>query len=190
MKAILNPRNMIFIIFLCLCAVAAFAVYRMRVESYQKIRDAAVAETGGYRMVHVPELSGRIIPGDKAPAQVFEIVRPAGTAMTIGRLITSCSCILLESGKTTFAGNERAMLTLRNVEETPGETYSMYVQILDPVKATLRRDVFARSDDFLSRRQSTGEKRATAGEGVRQRTALTSMLEQLTSAQEAPPATE
>lgn len=188
MKSLLQRRTMILFVFLALCAIAAYAIYQYRVSSMQKFRADSVLESGGYAIVPLPEASGRIIPGDKAPTQVFELIRPAGTAVSIGRMITSCPCIELESPKTTFAAGERVILTLRNVKETSGQMYSLYVQLTAPVRTTLRHDTYVQSDHFLAHEQpeasgaeKQGDGSAGDGEGsVRQRASLTSLFDQLT----------
>lgn len=89
---------------------------------------------------------------DLAPVQSFEIVRPRGEKITIGRLYTSCTCVQLEAPKRTFERGERAVLNLRNVLATPpaGQMYAIYVQITSPIKTTLRFDTFVQSSQFTS----------------------------------------
>lgn len=89
--------------------------------------------------------------GDLAPRQLFEIARPEGKSVTIGRMFTSCSCIRLEADARSFDAGEEAVLRLRNIEATPpsGQTYSFFVQITAPVKTTLRYDTFIQSSQFI-----------------------------------------
>lgn len=183
MKSILQRRNVLLILFVLICALAALAIYLYRVSSVRKIQAESVVESDGYAIVLLPDESGRIFPGDKAPAQAFELVRPSGSPVTIGRMITSCPCIVLEAPKMTFAAGERAVLTLRNVKETQGQMYSLYVQVTEPKRATLRRDVFVQSDHFLLHK-SAGDKQESdsgkgEGRGIRQRSSLTTLLDQL-----------
>lgn len=88
---------------------------------------------------------------DLAPIQSFEIVRPNGERVTIGRLFTSCTCVQLESSKRTFERGERAVLNLHNVLATPpgGQNYALYVQITNPIRTTLRIDTFVQSSQFI-----------------------------------------
>ena len=113
---------------------------------------SAVSAAGGYFLRPVSGVSQAFISGDEAPAQLFEIVRPNNQPISIGRLHTSCSCVQLEAAKSTFEAGEPAILTLRNVRPTPpnGQGYALYVQIVAPVRATLRQDTFVQSDQFRS----------------------------------------
>lgn len=101
----------------------------------------------GFQMIPVYEMP---IAGDEAPARVYEIIRPRGERIIIGRLNTSCSCVRLEAGKSVFERGERAFVTLRNVRPTPsnGQTYAFYVQLTSPIRTTLRTDLFLQSDRF------------------------------------------
>ncbi|MDR2392123.1 MAG: hypothetical protein LBE84_10660 [Planctomycetota bacterium] len=56
-----------------------------------------VHEENGFRIAPVPELSGRDISGDEAPAQAYEIIRPDNQPIDIGRLSTSCACVQLST---------------------------------------------------------------------------------------------
>lgn len=113
---------------------------------------SAVSAAAGYYLRPVSGVSQTFIAGDEAPAQLFEIVRPNNERISIGRLHTSCSCVQLEASKSTFEAGEPALLTLRNVRPTPpnGQGYALYVQIVSPVRATLRQDTFVQSDRFRS----------------------------------------
>lgn len=112
----------------------------------------AVMEDRGYRLVPVSE---RYVPGDESPARVYEIIRPRGERITIGRLNTSCSCVRLEADKAVFERGERAFVILRNVRATPpnGQNYAFYVQVTSPIRTTLRADLFLQSDRFRQARQ-------------------------------------
>lgn len=87
-------------------------------------------------------------PGDHGPTQLFEIVRPSYGSLTIGRIYTSCTCIQVTADKRTFASGESAVLTVRNVLPTSGNTYPFYVQVNSPIKTTLRYDTYVISDRF------------------------------------------
>lgn len=107
----------------------------------------AVVEAYGYRLNIIHDVDIPPMATDLSPAQAFEVLKPAGKPVTIGRLFTSCSCIQLESPKRTFSADERAILTLRNVKPTPapGQVYAVFVQITSPVRTTLRFDTFVQS---------------------------------------------
>lgn len=113
----------------------------------------AVFEDQGFRLVPVSEV---YIPGDESSGKVYEIVRQGNERITIGRLNTSCGCIQVEAGKSTFEPGERAFVTLRNIRPTPanGQHYAFYVQITSPIQTTLRADLFLRSDRFRQSRPS------------------------------------
>lgn len=89
--------------------------------------------------------------GDLAPIQLFEITKPANQSVTIGRMFTSCTCVVLESDQRTFGPGERAVLRMRNVQATPpgGQSYALYVQISSPVNTTLRYDTYVQSAQFV-----------------------------------------
>lgn len=86
--------------------------------------------------------------GDYGPAQRFQIVRPSSGGFSIGRLYTSCTCIQVSTDKRSFGHGETAMLTVRNVLPTSGNTYPFYVQITGPIRATLRYDTYVVSDRY------------------------------------------
>lgn len=118
---------------------------------------SAVTESRGYFLAPAFEKAGQVIQGDEAATQAFEVIRPSDSRVTIGRLFTSCSCVQLESTKTSFERGERALLTLRNVKPTPpnGQNYAIYVQLTSPVRTTLRYDTFVQSDRFVVQQTPT-----------------------------------
>lgn len=89
-----------------------------------------------------------VTPGDYGPTQLFEIVRPSYGSFSIGRIYTSCTCIQVTADKKTFAAGETAVLTVRNILPTSGNTYPFYVQVTSPVRATLRYDTYVISDRY------------------------------------------
>ncbi len=111
-------------------------------------------ESAGMRLVPIPELGGKTLPGLLSPTQAFEIVRPGMHEITLGRLGTSCSCIELVSPKRTFAKGERAIIELRNVRPTPpgGYTYSIFAKVTSPGATVLKLDTFVRSDERFENR--------------------------------------
>lgn len=113
----------------------------------------AVSSSRGFYIAPVTDVRHVGIAGDETHPQVFEIIRPRGEAIAIGRLHTSCSCVQLETYKSRYGSGERAFITLRNVRPTPpdGQMYAFYVQIVSPQRATLRYDTFVRSDRFQPR---------------------------------------
>lgn len=113
-------------------------------------RNVGVYSYMGYQLVPAPQAGTRFIVGDEAPAQMFELVRPADDPVTLGRIFTSCSCIQVEAPKRFYEPGERIFLTLRNIRPTPpaGQMYAFYVHVTSPVSATLRQDLFLQSDRF------------------------------------------
>lgn len=142
-------RSMRALVIVSLVACAGYAMAGQPVVSSMGNVDA-VMEASGFRIVPVHDMIQIASSNDQAQPQVFEIIRPGAERIAIGRLNTSCSCVQLEAGKPVFERGERAFLTLRNVRETPpnGQHYAFYVQILSPIRTTLRADTFVQSDRF------------------------------------------
>ncbi|MCD8349322.1 MAG: VOC family protein [Planctomycetaceae bacterium] len=107
----------------------------------------AVPEAHGFQVIPADDVTVAPLPVDHSPGKAFEIIRPDGRPVTIGRLFTSCTCIQLQAHKRTFAAGERAILQLRNIRPTPeaGAVYAIFVQITSPVRTTLRFDTFVQS---------------------------------------------
>lgn len=110
----------------------------------------AVSEKGGFYLAPASGFTAAYVYGDEAPPQVFEIIRPRNARFSIGRLHTSCSCVQVETAKTTYEQGERAFLVLRNIRATPpnGQNYAIYAQIVSPIRTTLRIDTFMQSDRY------------------------------------------
>lgn len=87
--------------------------------------------------------------GDFAAAQLFELVRPSGEAVKLGRLYTSCPCVQVTAEKKEFSEGEPVTLKLRNVRYTKGGTYALFVQVLEPVQTTLRYDAYVISEKSI-----------------------------------------
>lgn len=134
----------------CFCAgiVASRGFSGQVVSTMRNVN--AVMEARGYRLQPAPDYPVPSYPGDHAPAQAFELMRPRGEAVKIGRLYTSCTCVRLETEKNSFARNERAIFILRNVLPTPvdGQMYAMYIQVTSPLRTTLRYDTFFQSSVY------------------------------------------
>ncbi|MDR0363182.1 MAG: hypothetical protein LBJ46_10950 [Planctomycetota bacterium] len=120
-----------------------FAAAGERVVSQSGLVDG-VFDHEGFSIAPARDPQPRQYSHDPGPTQAFEIVRPGQGPIRIGRLHTSCSCLELSAAKRDFAQGERALLELRNVKPTVGggATYSFFVQITEPVRETLRYDVF------------------------------------------------
>ncbi|MCD8352511.1 MAG: DUF1573 domain-containing protein [Planctomycetaceae bacterium] len=78
-----------------------------------------------------------------APPQVLELRRPDGQPLRIGRLITSCTCIVASMEKREFAPGEQALVTVRVVKEPPmkGAKYAVIAQVLSPLEVMVQYDV-------------------------------------------------
>ncbi len=78
-----------------------------------------------------------------APPQVLELRRPDGQPLRVGRLITSCTCIVASVEKRDFAAGEAALVTVRVVKEPPvkGAKYAVIAQVLSPVEVMVQYDV-------------------------------------------------
>lgn len=96
--------------------------------------DNGVEELDGWKIIPAPDIPIQQYTGDWAPAQVFELQRPANSAARIGRMLTSCSCLRASADKKDFGAGERVLITVRNVKPTPkgGATYMIFVQAADP----------------------------------------------------------
>lgn len=142
-------RIAFFVLILSMPATGVFAAQQPLVSTMRNVK--AVSESRGYFINPASDSAGQIIPGDEAPTQAFEVIRPSNSRVTIGRLFTSCSCIQLEAAKRTYEPGERIVLTLRNIRPTPstGQTYALYVQLTSPVRTTLRYDTFVQSSRFI-----------------------------------------
>lgn len=131
--------------FLVACTVlTATAQAGQLVSSMRNV--SAYRDYAGY---YISPITTTVIPGDYAPAQVFELVRPSLGKISLGRLFTSCTCIQLSADKKTFGYGEQVLFTLRNVRPTNGKTYPFYVQVTSPIRATLRYDAYVISDQFV-----------------------------------------
>ncbi len=144
-----RPRSLHCFVVFALVLAAAGVGHAAALRSSTANHRNAVTSSGGFFLNPIgaePEQ-----PGDLAPPQLFEIIRPNGEAFTISRLSTSCSCTSLEADQTSFAEGEPAYVRLRNVRATPpaGTMYAVYVQLSSPIRTILRFDTFMRSSQFI-----------------------------------------
>ncbi len=148
MRGVLNLR---FVLFLAMALSAANCVMAGQVVSSPRNVNAVTQARGFYLTPAQNAPAGYSPTGvDLAPVQSFEIVRPRGERVKIGRLYTSCTCVQLETSKRDFAQGERALFHLHNVIATPpgGQNYAIYVQITSPIRTTLRYDTYVQSSQF------------------------------------------
>lgn len=107
-----------------------------------------VSTAGGISIVPANDVQPRGYTEDLAPTQVFEIIRPDMGPITVGRLTSSCTCVMAYLPKRSYAAGERALMEIRNVKSTPpnGATYAVFVQIASPIREVLQLDVFVKSN--------------------------------------------
>lgn len=117
------------------------------VVSTPGIADGAF-EVDGFAVVQVNDLRPAPWSGDLSPPLLFEIVRPDAGAVSVGRILSSCTCLAIRTPRRDFARGERAFIELRNIKPTPAEgaTYAFFVQLTAPREVTLRFDVFVKSE--------------------------------------------
>ena len=120
-----------------------FSVWAAEGFSVRKIVAPHSAE--GFR---IEACGTREIPGDKSAAQIFELVNETGEAVKLGRLTTSCGCIVLTSAKNEYAAGEKIELTLRNIRPSSGHTYLFFVHVQSPARVMLQHEVYVISDEF------------------------------------------
>lgn len=142
-------RRLATVVFLCALAPAVALAGSEIVSTMRNVN--AVGEMQGFRLNPAYDAAAPMTAEDLAPVQAFEILRPGGKPVTLGRLYTSCTCVQLEAPKRNFGPDERAILQLRNVKHTPlnGQVYAIYVQITSPVRTTLRFDTFVQSNNTM-----------------------------------------
>ena len=108
---------------------------------------SAITAIDGIRVVPAKDMPGKIYTEDHAPSQVLEIIRNGQAPITVGRLMTSCSCLRATMEKKDFGQGERAFIEVRNVKPTQpnGATYLVFVQLHQPYKSTLQHELFVKS---------------------------------------------
>lgn len=131
---------------LFLAAGALFAGDGPALVSSMGLTNATMA-VGGISIVPATDVAPPSYTEDLAPPQVLEIIRPDMAPLSVGRLLSSCTCVQASMTQKDFAAGERAFLTIRNVKKTPasGATYAIFVQLAAPVRETLQYDIFVKS---------------------------------------------
>lgn len=128
----------------------AFTAVPARSEELVSVMEmdfSGVTAVDGIRIVPVTDIPAKIYTEDYAPSQVFEIIRNNQAPITVGRLMTSCTCIRAVMEKKTFAQGERAIIELRNVKPSQpgGATYMIFARLNQPFSATIQHNVFVQS---------------------------------------------
>lgn len=118
------------------------------IESELDMDFEAIAAIDGIRVVAAKDAPEKSYTEDYGSVQVLEIIRPDNAAVTVGRLMTSCSCLRATMEKRTFAPGERAFIEVRNVRPTQpeGATYLIFARLAEPYQATLQYELYAKSD--------------------------------------------
>ncbi len=95
------------------------------------------------RLVPATDIPPGFHPGDAAPSQWFEVVRPGNAAIRIGRISATCTCVGVRIPKRTYDAGERVLLEARTVTKPPRNdlTYGIYVNIVEPVQTVVDADV-------------------------------------------------
>ena len=83
------------------------------------------------RLVAATDIPGRQRPGDFAPSQWLEIVRPDNGPVRIGRLYASCVCLTLEAPERNVPAGRRALVEARivSVPPTTEGAYMVFVTV-------------------------------------------------------------
>lgn len=81
--------------------------------------------------------------GDHGPAQIFEVIRPEGTPLKLGRVIMDCSCVQasIMGDKTEYGPDERAFVMVRQGKPATGPSFHLSVQVLKPSQQILMQQV-------------------------------------------------
>jgi len=79
------------------------------------------------RLVAAADIPGQQRPGDHAPSQWFEIVRPGNGPVQIGRLYASCACLSIEAPERNVPAGRRALVEVRVVSPPPGAAGAGYM---------------------------------------------------------------
>ncbi len=105
-------------------------------------------EVNGFSIAPVTDMVPSRTEADYSAPLFFEILRPGMGAFSVGRILSSCSCLTIRTSKKDFNQGERAIIELRNVRPTSeeGATYAFFVQLSAPEKISIRRDVFVKSE--------------------------------------------
>ncbi|MDR3210828.1 MAG: DUF1573 domain-containing protein [Planctomycetota bacterium] len=98
---------------------------------------------GGYQLRPATDIPPGNHPSDAAPSQWFEIIRPGGAPLRIGRVTSACVCVGVRVPKRVIGQGERALIELRAVAKPPrwGLEYAFFVNVAEPVKETLEAGV-------------------------------------------------
>lgn len=104
---------------------------------------AAAYGAAQLRLAPAPDVPPGNRPGDAAPSQWFEIIRPGNGPIRIGRVSSTCVCVSVRVPNRFIAAGERALVEARIVSRPPVNnlTYGIYVNVMEPVQATLDADV-------------------------------------------------
>lgn len=134
-------------LFALLFSLASGTVLCGELVSTMEMDFSAHGTIDGVRLVPAKDVPASVYTEDHAPPQVLEIIRPGQAPISVGRLMTSCTCLRATMEKRDFGQGERALIEVRNVKPTPpeGATYLVFVRLNQPFQATLQYELFVRS---------------------------------------------
>ncbi len=97
----------------------------------------------GYQLVPALDVQPGMRPGDAAPSQWFEVIRPDGGPVRLGRIYSTCVCVSPRIATRYINAGERALIEARIVDRPAvnNVTYGLYVQVLEPFATTLDSDI-------------------------------------------------
>lgn len=102
----------------------------------------------GFTIAPAKDVPIKVYTEDLAPVQVFEIIRPDQRPFSVGRILSSCSCLDVSMDKRGFGAGERALIEVRNVKPTlpEGANYAFFIELEQPFRQALQHTVFVRSE--------------------------------------------
>lgn len=85
---------------------------------------------------------GKVVEGESRSTKLI-IERPAGAELKIGRIFSPCPCITVSAEKKEFKAGEDAVIKvdIHSLTLIGKPSFPVYVQILEPVKGSIRADV-------------------------------------------------
>lgn len=101
---------------------------------------------GQLRLVPAPDVPPGNRPGDAAPSQWFEIIRPDNGPLRIGRVSATCVCVGVRVPQRQIAAGERALIEARVLTRPPANnlTYGIIVNVVEPTQTVVDADITIR----------------------------------------------
>lgn len=138
----MSRKNFLFAIAFAILAAAAMAGESGSLVSSNEMIFDARAEHEGILIAVAADIPATRYTEDYAPSQVLELIRPGGGPITVGRLVTSCSCLSATMEKREFGPGERALIEVRTIKKPPiaEAVYAVIVQLASPHRTALQFD--------------------------------------------------